>query len=126
MIIASLLLRWHEVCTKITSNPYVIIAGGFFLAQSNALSFFSESIVLLKNDPVNGSPLLPLSKTASIALIGPNANVTETLTSNYHGQLPHIVSVLEGLTAASSGADQFCSLCFVCAVQLTPPLGRCH
>lgn len=63
-----------------------------------ALQVAKESLVLLKNDPLStGSPLLPLKPTMNIALLGPNANVTDTLASNYYGQLPHMVSLLEGI-----------------------------
>ena len=48
-----------------------------------ALRAARESIILLKND----RNLLPLSKSLRrIAVIGPNANVTDTLLSNYYGQ----------------------------------------
>ncbi len=54
-----------------------------------------NSLVLLKNQ----NQLLPLAAPLKVALIGPNANVTDTLCSNYYGSLPHVVSVLEGLQA---------------------------
>jgi len=57
-----------------------------------------ESIVLLKNEPVNGQPLLPLHGSLKVALIGPNANATDTLCSNYYGTLGHVVSVNEAFT----------------------------
>jgi beta-D-xylosidase 4 len=52
----------------------------------------TQSIILLQNNPTNtpwgaNQPLLPLqgNKLKKIALIGPNANATQTLLSNYHG-----------------------------------------
>jgi len=51
----------------------------------------TQSIILLKNNvtstPWGASPLLPLQggKLKTVAVIGPNANATQTLLSNYHG-----------------------------------------
>jgi len=50
-----------------------------------ALEAARQSMVLLQNH----GGLLPLSKKYRIAVIGPNANVTETLLSNYHGSRCH-------------------------------------
>ncbi|MFH8248949.1 beta-glucosidase [Microbacterium sp. B2969] len=60
------------------------------------------SIVLLQNEPVEGAPLLPLSDTLrSLALIGRLADLANT---GDHGssdvRSPHVVTALEGLTAA--------------------------
>lgn len=68
-----------------------------------------QSIVLLKNDAVNGKPVLPLKIGQSIAVVGPNANATSNLLSNYHGDIPppgkhSIVSPLEALIAAGFNA----------------------
>ena len=46
-----------------------------------ALELATKSIVLLKND----KQVLPLNVAAKVALIGPNANRTMTLLSNYPG-----------------------------------------
>ncbi|KAL6176526.1 hypothetical protein ACLB2K_053159 [Fragaria x ananassa] len=56
-----------------------------------------QGIVLLKNTP--GS--LPLSPTAikSLAVIGPNGNVTKTMIGNYEGIPCKYTSPLQGLTA---------------------------
>ncbi|KAL5703808.1 xylan 1,4-beta-xylosidase [Ranunculus cassubicifolius] len=56
-----------------------------------------QGIVLLKNTP--GS--LPLSPTAikSLAVIGPNANVTKTMIGNYEGVPCKYTTPLQGLTA---------------------------
>lgn len=43
-----------------------------------------QSMVLLKNDAVNGAePLLPIKPTASVALVGPHFNSTQPFLSNY-------------------------------------------
>uniref|UniRef100_A0A5B7B2L2 Putative beta-xylosidase/alpha-L-arabinofuranosidase 2-like n=1 Tax=Davidia involucrata TaxID=16924 RepID=A0A5B7B2L2_DAVIN len=57
-----------------------------------------QGIVLLKNSP--GS--LPLSPTAikSLAVIGPNANVTKTMIGNYEGIPCKYTTPLQGLTAS--------------------------
>ncbi|XP_062176720.1 beta-xylosidase/alpha-L-arabinofuranosidase 2-like [Alnus glutinosa] len=57
-----------------------------------------QGIVLLKNSP--GS--LPLSPTAikSLAVIGPNANVTKTMIGNYEGTPCKYTTPLQGLTAS--------------------------
>jgi len=53
--------------------------------QQLALEAAQQVMVLLQN---NGS-ILPISKSAKVAVIGPNSNVTQTLLSNYHGQRCH-------------------------------------
>ncbi|KAK3010752.1 hypothetical protein RJ639_011305 [Escallonia herrerae] len=57
-----------------------------------------QGIVLLKNSP--GS--LPLSPTSikSLAVIGPNANVTKTMIGNYEGTPCKYTTPLQGLTAS--------------------------
>ncbi|XP_041014913.1 beta-xylosidase/alpha-L-arabinofuranosidase 2-like isoform X1 [Juglans microcarpa x Juglans regia] len=57
-----------------------------------------QGIVLLKNSP--GS--LPLSPTAfkSLAVIGPNANVTKAMIGNYEGTPCKYTTPLQGLTAS--------------------------
>ncbi|KAJ9545887.1 hypothetical protein OSB04_025594 [Centaurea solstitialis] len=63
--------------------------------QDLALEAARNGIVLLKNS----AGLLPLSKTetASIAVIGPNANVTQTLLGNYEGEACRNVTVLQAI-----------------------------
>ncbi|XP_077212735.1 beta-xylosidase/alpha-L-arabinofuranosidase 2-like [Tasmannia lanceolata] len=57
-----------------------------------------QGIVLLKN----GKGSLPLSPTAlkSLAVIGPNANVTKTMIGNYEGTPCKYTTPLQGLTAS--------------------------
>ncbi|KAL7001946.1 Endo-1,4-beta-xylanase 2 [Sarracenia purpurea var. burkii] len=65
--------------------------------QALAREAARQGIVLLKNTP--GS--LPLSPTAinSLAVIGPNSNVTKTMIGNYEGIPCQYTSPLQGLTA---------------------------
>lgn len=58
-----------------------------------ALEAARKSIVLLKND----KSLLPLSPTARIAVIGPDADALEILEANYHGTAVDPVTPLQGL-----------------------------
>ena len=71
----------------------------------------AESIVLLKNE----NNVLPLRKTslASLMIVGPNAFNFDALSGNYHGVSSHMVTFLEGITAAAGPAmhveyDQGC------------------
>lgn len=53
-----------------------------------SLSVAEQAMTLLKNDPARGGtlPLLPLAKGAKVALVGPQANFTLEMLSNYEGQ----------------------------------------
>ncbi|KAL8058456.1 hypothetical protein ABFX02_03G019700 [Erythranthe guttata] len=64
--------------------------------QDLALEVARDGIVLLKN----AANLLPLSKseTESLAVIGPNANVSKTLLGNYAGRPCKTITPLQGLT----------------------------
>ena len=62
-----------------------------------------KSIVLLKNSR-DGLPLDP-QKISNLAVIGPNANATHTLLSNYEGIPFNIVSVLEGIKEVFIGSN---------------------
>ncbi|MCB0852030.1 MAG: glycoside hydrolase family 3 C-terminal domain-containing protein, partial [Bacteroidetes bacterium] len=62
-----------------------------------------KSIVLLKNDPVNGKPLLPLSKDVKkIALIGPLADNKMDMQGTWHasGDESKVVTLYRGLKDA--------------------------
>lgn len=63
-----------------------------------------ESIALLKNDPVNGAPLLPIDarKVRRIAIVGPNADVANL--GDYSGVPKYTVTPLQGLKARAEQA----------------------
>ena len=58
-----------------------------------ALQMARESIVLLQNK----GNILPLDKSAKIAVVGPNANDSVMLWGNYNGVPTHTVTILEGI-----------------------------
>jgi beta-glucosidase len=64
-----------------------------------ARTLAQESMVLLKNEKA----VLPLSldKYHSIMITGPNAYSFDALSGNYHGVASHMVSFVEGITAAA-------------------------
>jgi beta-glucosidase len=64
------------------NNPYSKIPFSIVGCEKHsnlALQTARESIVLLKNDPINGLKLLPIDKNKlkSIAVVGPNANIAQ-------------------------------------------------
>ena len=69
--------------------------------QELNLEVTRQSIVLLKN--LKGGLPLKMDSLKKITVIGPNANASETLLSNYEGIPPKIVSVLEGIENAVKG-----------------------
>lgn len=85
----------------IESGPYGHITEeviGSKKHQELALEICRQSIVLLKNDPVNGKKLLPIdrNKTKSIAVVGPNADVLQF--GDYSGiPLNEAVAPLQGI-----------------------------
>ena len=52
-----------------------------------------ETMTLLQNN----NNILPLSKQAKIALIGPNANDSVMQWGNYNGLPSHTITLLEGM-----------------------------
>ena len=71
--------------------------------ENAALQAAREGIVLLQN---NGG-ILPLKRTASIALIGPQANATRNMLSGYHGSPPFLKSPLDAIKKASGAAVMY-------------------
>ncbi|MFM7061975.1 MAG: glycoside hydrolase family 3 protein, partial [Actinomycetes bacterium] len=62
----------------------------------------ADGIVLLRNDPVDGAPVLPLSPTVrTVAVLGPNADTFTMLGGGSASMnLHHATTVLDGLRAA--------------------------
>ncbi len=72
--------------------------------MDHALEVAKESIVLLKNEPVNNRPVLPLSKsTKSIALIGPLADNQKDMLGTWHvaGDASKAITLLQGIKATA-------------------------
>ncbi|MCL4157945.1 UNVERIFIED_CONTAM: hypothetical protein GTU68_066150, partial [Idotea baltica] len=68
--------------------------------MDHSLQVAKESIVLLKNEPVKGTQLLPLSKsTKSIALIGPLADNKKDMLGTWHvaGDESKVTTLLQGI-----------------------------
>lgn len=81
-----------------TGIPMSVVASPAHSAL--ALRAARESLVLLKNDGT-----LPLSnRLKTIAVIGPNAQATETLLGNYNGSPAHVESIFGGIAAAAPSA----------------------
>jgi beta-glucosidase len=74
--------------------------------KDHALNMAREAIVLLRNE----NNLLPLSKTIKhIAILGPNADNTNTQLGNYNGQPSVVTTVLKGIKDKMKNADVFYS-----------------
>ncbi len=73
-----------------------------------ALDAARKSIVLLQNK----QNILPLSKTAKVAVIGPNANDSVMMWGNYNGFPRHTVTILEGIKQKGNvvGSMKACDL----------------
>lgn len=74
--------------------------------MDHALLSAKESIVLLKNEKVGDSPLLPLSKsTRSIALIGPLADNQKDMLGTWHvaGDETKVITLLQGIKEIAPG-----------------------
>ena len=70
-------------------------------SQALNLKATHESIVLLKN---SGDLPLTLGTIEKLAVIGPLANATQTLLSNFEGISAHITSILEGIENEVTGS----------------------
>ncbi|HVV06869.1 MAG TPA: glycoside hydrolase family 3 N-terminal domain-containing protein [Puia sp.] len=64
-----------------------------------ARAMAQKSMVLLKNE--KGALPIALDKIHSIMITGPNAYSFDALSGNYHGVSSHMVSFVEGITAAA-------------------------
>lgn len=75
--------------------------------KDHALNAGKRSIVLLKNEPVNGAPLLPISKSVkTIAVIGPLGDNQLDVQGAWHasGRADDVVSILAGIKKAVPNA----------------------
>ena len=83
------------------------------LHRELALRAARESLVLLKND----GPVLPLASGIKIAFIGPHANATQDLLSNYHGDNTLVNAHSPLAVARARGLDvtyaRGCNICDV-------------
>ena len=62
-----------------------------------ARAMATRSMVLLKND----NKVLPLKTPNSLMIVGPNSFSFDALSGNYHGVSSHMVTFVEGITAAA-------------------------
>jgi len=62
-----------------------------------ARAMATKSMVLLKND----NRTLPLKTPNSLMIVGPNSFSFDALSGNYHGVSSHMVTFVEGITAAA-------------------------
>ncbi|CAN5570869.1 glycoside hydrolase family 3 C-terminal domain-containing protein [soil metagenome] len=84
-----------------------------------------ESVVLLRNDAVDGAPVLPLdvASLTSVAVIGPNSNVDSALGGGSAAVNPHhVVTVLDGLRAALPDSVRITHEVGVNAFRTAPPI----
>jgi beta-glucosidase len=87
----------------------------------------TEAIVLLRNDPVEGTPLLPLrvEQLRRVALIGPNADIAAALGGGSAAVNPHhVVTVRDGLRAALPDMVELVHEVGVDAYRHAPPIDR--
>lgn len=116
-------LKESDVDKAITNNFAVLMRLGFFDGDPRNLEYGSlgpkdvctaehqdlareaarQGIVLLKND---GSLPLAEKSIKSMAVIGPNANVTKTMIGNYEGTPCKYTTPLQGLSAVVSTVYQ--------------------
>jgi beta-glucosidase-like glycosyl hydrolase len=94
--------------------------------ESRALSrrAAQEGLVLLKNEPPvlatgtaihTSGPVLPLTKGLKLAFIGPHANSTQSLLSNYHGKNELVNSHSPLLAAQAAGLNvSYAMGCNIC------------
>ena len=76
--------------------PYDIVSCDEHRAINRKMA--QESIVLLKNEGI-----LPLSKTARVAVVGPNADSRDVLLANYNGTPDRYATLLSGIQEVCEG-----------------------
>lgn len=94
----------HPYADETTASQNTIKPESVALARDAA----EQSLVLLKNDPVGGAPLLPLSDTSkTVALIGPLADDAPDMLGSWSGPQSRAEDVvtLRAALAAKLGSD---------------------
>ncbi len=81
--------------------------------QQLALEAARQAVVMLKNSDGKVLPYNAAEIPSSLAVIGPNADVTKTLLGNYFGKPPYTVTVLSALTAAMGGRVSYTQGCSI-------------
>ena len=87
-------------------------------SRAVALRAAREALVLLRNEAVGGAPLLPLRTSGlKLAFLGPHANASQDMLSNYHGQNTLVDAHTPLLAARARGLDvthaKGCNICDV-------------
>ncbi|KAJ4508072.1 hypothetical protein HRR83_005657 [Exophiala dermatitidis] len=98
-------LQFHETLDKDKPDMDVV-----FSEEHRTLARYvaARSAVLLKNEPVDGKPLLPIdpSKITKIALVGRLADIPNTGDrGSSHVWSPHVVTIYEGVKSTFSHAE---------------------
>ncbi|MDF2433511.1 MAG: beta-glucosidase [Mucilaginibacter sp.] len=87
-------VKYAQISTKVLESPE---------HKAQALKMARQSIVLLKNQ----DHLLPLRKNLKkIAVIGPNADNSQSILGNYNGQPSQLVTALQGIKAKLGSGTQ--------------------
>jgi len=84
--------------------PWASIPASIVECQAHktlALQAARESMVLLKN----AAKVLPLGKSAKIAVIGPHADWGQVYLGNYNGDPTHVTTILEGMRTKVPAAN---------------------
>lgn len=84
------LVEWRKLGPEVIASPE---------HRALSLRLAREGQVLLKNgiNPQTGRPILPLSRDARVAVIGPNAADSVMLWGNYNGFPTHTTTILQGV-----------------------------
>ncbi len=102
------LVEWRKIGMDVVANDS---------HKQLALDMARQGIVLLKNSAnsksKSKSPLLPLSKDAKIAVVGPNATNITMLWGNYSGYPTEHISLLDGIRSIAKNVKYIpgCDYC---------------
>lgn len=83
-------------------NPWTKIPASVIACDEHkqlALEMARQGIVLLENKSINGTPALPLARTAKVAVVGPNADNEMMMWGNYNGFPTETITLLKGIKA---------------------------